>query len=101
MLAQLPASDIPAPPVATIFPETTIPVFQHQIGNRVWSDIIGISNKTNSIFLIGTPLYLPSGNDNVRMTNGVIKINAFTETQQIISGQGLSHYNKRHWCLAW
>lgn len=96
LLAQLPASDPARPPVATIFPETTIPIFQHQISSQVWSDIIGISSKTNSVFLIGAPLYLRSGNDNVRMTNGVIKINGFTEPQQIISGQGLTHYNKRH-----
>jgi apolipoprotein N-acyltransferase len=96
LLAQLPASDPARPPSVIIFPETTIPVFQHQLNSQVWSDIIGMSSKTNATFLIGTPLYLPEDGTNFRMTNSVIAVNTFTEVHEIINGQGLSVYNKRH-----
>lgn len=95
-LAQLPASDPARPPSVTIFPETSIPVFQHQLDTQIWSDIIGMSSKTNSTFLIGTPLYLPEDGANFRITNSVIAVNSFTNVPEIINGQGLSVYNKRH-----
>lgn len=96
LLAQLPASDPARPPTVTIFPETSIPVFQHQLDAQIWSDIIGMSSKTNSTFLIGAPLYLPEDGSNFRLTNSVIAVNAFTEAHNIINGQGLDVYNKRH-----
>ncbi len=96
LLAQLPASDPARPPSVVIFPETTIPVFQHQLNSQVWSDIIGISAKTNSTFLIGTPLYLPDSSTNYRITNSVIAVNRFTEVHEIINGQDIAIYNKRH-----
>lgn len=96
LLAQLPASDPARPPSVTIFPETSIPVFQHQLDSRVWSDIIGMSNKSNATFLIGTPLYLPEGNGKFRVTNSVIAVDSYTEVHEIINGQGLDIYNKRH-----
>ena len=96
VLAQSPASDPAHPPVVTIFPETMIPVFQHQLNNQVWSDIIGMSSKANSTFLIGVPLYLAVDNTNFRMTNSVIAVDSFTDIHQIITGQDLSFYNKRH-----
>ena len=96
LLAQLPASDPARPPAVTIFPETSIPVFQHQLDSQIWADIIGMSSKSNSTFLIGTPLYLPDGGDKFRVTNSVIAVDSFTELHEIFSGQGLSIYNKRH-----
>ncbi|CAM5196479.1 apolipoprotein N-acyltransferase [Oligella ureolytica] len=96
LLAQLPASDPARPPAVIIFPETTIPVFQHQLNSQVWSDIIGMSSKTNSTFLIGAPLYLPDSSTNFRMTNSVIAVDTFTEVHEIINGQNLAIYNKRH-----
>lgn len=96
LLAQLPASDPARPPSVTIFPETSIPVFQHQLDTQIWSDIIGMSSKTNSTFLIGTPLYLPEDGTNFRITNSVIAVDSFTEIHEIINGQGLGIYNKRH-----
>lgn len=96
LLAQLPASDPARPPAVIIFPETTIPVFQHQLNTQVWSDIIGMSSKTNATFLIGTPLYLPDDSTNFRMTNSVIAVDTFTEVHEIINGQDLAIYNKRH-----
>ncbi|SUA52765.1 Apolipoprotein N-acyltransferase [Oligella ureolytica] len=96
LLAQLPASDPARPPAVIIFPETTIPVFQHQLSNQTWLDIIGMSTKTNATFLIGAPLYLPNNDASFRMTNSVIAINNFTELHEIINGQNLAIYNKRH-----
>ena len=96
LLAQLPASDPARPPSVVIFPETTIPVFQHQLNTQVWSDIIGMSAKTNSTFLIGTPLYLPDDSTNYRMSNSVIAVDTFTEVHEIINGQDIAIYNKRH-----
>ena len=95
-LAQLPASDPARPPEVTIFPETSIPIFQHQLDTQIWSDIIGMSSKTNSTFLIGTPLYLPEGIGNYRITNSVIEVDAFSNIADIYSGDGLNVYNKRH-----
>lgn len=96
LLAQLQPSDPARPPSVVIFPETTIPVFQHQLNSQVWSDIIGISAKTNSTFLIGTPLYLPDSSTNYRMSNSVIAVDRFTEVHEIINGQDIAIYNKRH-----
>lgn len=96
LLAQLPPSDPARPPSVVIFPETTIPVFQHQLNSQVWSDIIGMSSKTNSTFLIGTPLYLPDDSTNYRMSNSVIAVDTFTEVHEIINGQDIAIYNKRH-----
>lgn len=95
-LAQLPASDPARSPSVVIFPETTIPVFQHQLNSQIWSDIVGMSSKTNATFLIGTPLYLPEIGNKFRMTNSVIAVDGFTEVHDIINGQDLPVYNKRH-----
>src|SRR5699024_543570 len=68
----------------------------HQLSNQTWLDIIGMSTKTNATFLIGAPLYLPNNDASFRMTNSVIAINNFTELHEIINGQDLAIYNKRH-----
>lgn len=95
-LAQLPPTDPARPPALVLFPETLIPVFQQHLNPQIWSDIVGMSARSNATYILGAPLDLQDIDGQRRQTNSLIQLDAFTSVSDIMLGHNLPMYHKRH-----
>ncbi|WP_051919442.1 apolipoprotein N-acyltransferase [Basilea psittacipulmonis] len=77
-----------------IFPETTIPIFQHNVPAIFWRQMIDIADYANTTLLIGAPI-LTQHQSAHEYANGIILIDKNTSIDDIYQLH-IPHYNKRH-----
>ena len=75
-----------------LLPETIIARLSNQVPHRHWQDWIDLSTKTDSVVILGAPLYGPQP---ARYTNSVIMIESNTALADLAHATG-ARYDKRH-----
>jgi len=94
-LALLEPADPEAPAKVIIFPETIIPGFQDRMSPEFWHSVTRLAEHTQSVFFMGVPLRTLDHRGE-RYTNSVISLDGNTSTEALMSGLGLSVYDKQH-----
>lgn len=94
-LAALPPKAADGAPDVVIMPETTIPVFQNQIGANVWQRWVDIAQSLNADLVLGVPLHRKQDGAD-RYTNSAIVITPASRAESIFAGTMAMHYDKHH-----
>lgn len=94
-LASQPAAENQPAPSLIIFPETILPTFQDRMAPEFWESVIQMAGQMKATLFMGTPMHtVQNGKD--RYTNSVMMISGDSTVDDLVRGDKLPVYDKRH-----
>ncbi len=89
---------MPEAPALIVLPETTIPVFQHQLNARAWKEWTNAAADTGATIALGVAINEAPATpgDRERFYNSVVGVTADTLPESLGTGRPAMRYDKRH-----